>query len=189
MADDDALDWLMGERGLLEETIVRYRLGWDRDTETITLPVYDAEGRIVNLRRRRLGQGEPFKGLYGRGAQLYPLIAIAVRGALVVCEGEFDALLLNQFGIPAITSTAGAGHWNPEWTPLLSGRCCAVLYDVDAESVAERRAEEFREAGVRAFAVRLSRGGFRGKQDVSDVLREWSPAKLRQLIRRAWLAA
>jgi hypothetical protein len=191
MAEDRPLRYLMRKRGLHEDTLVRYRLGWDLDTETITLPVYDGVGEIANLRRRKLGKGEPFVGLAGRGSQLYPRPEIASNGALVVCEGEFDALVLNQLGFAAVTSTAGAGHWNPDWTPLLRHRFVAVMYDVDAEHLAEQRAEQFRAAGVDAFAVHLSRGGFEGKADVSDALvgAGKSAGWLRQLIRRERAAA
>lgn len=34
---------------------------------------------------------------------------------VVICEGEFDAMVLHANGIPAVTSTAGAGTFKEEW--------------------------------------------------------------------------
>jgi hypothetical protein len=103
MAEGRPLRYLMRKRGLHEDTLVRYRLGWDLDTETITLPVYDGAGEIANLRRRKLGKGEPFVGLAGRRSQLYPRSAITGSGALVVCEGEFDAMPCFPFVFSVLT--------------------------------------------------------------------------------------
>jgi hypothetical protein len=191
LAEDEALDYLTCVRGLTVETIKGCKLGWDRDAETITLPVYDAAGQIVNLRRRKLGKGEPFKGLYGRGVQLYPLDVLTGEGLLCVAEGEFDCLLLNQSGLRSVTSTGGAPTWKPEWTPLLHSHEVAVIYDVDAELRSAELAEQFLTAGIDAWQVRLSSGGFRGKRDITDALvgsgksAEW----LRDLIRRERSAA
>jgi DNA primase len=181
--------YLTGQRGLSANTINRYELGWNGNQ--ITLPIRDAEGLIVNVRRRALGPGQPFKGLVGRGSQLFPASALAKSGPIAICEGEFDAMLLNQGGFAAVTSTAGAGHWNPEWTPLLSGRVVAVIYDVDAENKAAQRAAEFREAGVLAFVVPLSRIGLSGNDDVSDVVvREgWTVADLKRYVAKCWRQA
>jgi hypothetical protein len=177
-----ASGYLADVRGILPSTIARYAFGWDG--EAITLPIYDAAGALVNLRRRKLGEGQSFKGTRGRGSQLFPVNVITGSGPLAVCEGEFDAVVLNQSGLPAVTSTAGAGHWKPEWTPLLGNHCVAVLYDVDAEHKAEKRAAEFRAVGVDAFHVPLSSAGFRDHDDVSDVLlREgWTIKQLRRYI-------
>lgn len=183
---DEPLDYLTCERGLSLETIREYELGWDRDAATITLPVCDAAGQIVNLRRRKLGKGHVFKGLYGRSVQLYPVGVLTGEGLLCVTEGEFDCLLVHQLGVRAVTGTGGAGTWMPEWTEAIRGHEVAVIYDVDAEARSAVLATQLREAGIDAWRVRLSHGGFRGKRDLTDVLvrsgksRDW----LLGLIRR-----
>jgi len=182
-----ALWYLTEQRGLLPEALERYELGWNG--QEITLPIREADGTLVNVRRRVLGPGGTFKGLAGRSSQLFPLSALVqARSYVGVCEGEFDALVLNQHGFPAVTSTAGAGHWKPEWTPLLAGRCVAVTYDVDAEDKAEQRAAEFVEAGLDAFPARLSLAGFRDHDDVSDVLVRdgWTITQFRQFVGKCW---
>lgn len=40
---------------------------------------------------------------------------------VVICEGVFDRLLLESRGVPAVTSTAGAEAFLPEWKDLFEG--------------------------------------------------------------------
>ena len=158
----------------------------DGDKATITLPVYDIAGGVVNLQRRKLGKGQPFRGLTGHETTLYPVSVLTGDGLICVPEGEFDCLVLNQLGVPAVTGTGGAGTWKCEWTEALRGHEVAVVYDCDAEGRSAEVAAELREAGIDAWRVRLTSGGFRGKRDITDALvrsgrsREW----LLDLIRR-----
>ena len=91
-------------------------------------------------------------GARGHPMQLYPDVPRA--RAVVLCEGEFDALLTHQRGLPAATSTAGTS-WDPAWTGLLAGRRVAVVYDAGASwayALAQRRARQFA-AGERGPAA------------------------------------
>jgi hypothetical protein len=181
-----ALAWLHG-RGLTDETIRIYELGYDGDADAITIPVRDETGELVNLRRRYLAPdaGAKMMGLPGRGSQLYPLRVLDNDpAALLVCEGEADALLLNQHGIPAVTSTAGTS-WKPEWDRFVVGRLVpgrdrprrvigrrvAVMYDAGARSYerAERRALTFEAAGAKeAWPVDLTLVGLADGEDAGD---------------------
>jgi DNA primase len=193
-----ALDYVCSARGLNDTTIRRSELGYGDSFFRGCPPAFKF---VVREAKQIIGLKERFwpelwlppgdtkarksRALAGAGSSwLYP--AQVLTGALtrlVVCEGEWDALLLNQLGITAVTSTAGTS-WKPEWNRHLAGLQVAVLFDVDAERVGGRRVAEFRAAGIDAWSVELSRAGFAGKTDVSDVLNEhgWSADKLRKLI-------
>ena len=57
---------------------------------------------------------------------------LAAAHEVVICEGEIDAMLLDQCGFPAVSPTAGAGTWMPEWANLFSSvRRIWILYDND----------------------------------------------------------
>lgn len=164
--------YLQDERGLLLGTIAEFELGYDRDRDAITILIRDATGKCHSLKRRGIKRGarQPKRGL-SRPASLYPLqILKEDPRAIVLCEGELDALLLNQHGIPALTSTAGTGGWTkyPEWHGDFAGRSVAVVYDCGAESYAKAtaRAEALREAGaLDAWPVDL---GLAQGEDVTD---------------------
>ena len=192
-----ALAWLHG-RGLTDETIRIYELGYDGDADAITIPVRDEHGEFVNVRRRYLAPDSHPKmmGLPGRGSQLYPLrILDDDPAALLVCEGETDALLLNQPGIAAVTSTAGTS-WKPEWDRFVAGRSVAVMYDAGARSYerAERRALALEDAGAKeAWPVDLSLVGFADGEDVGDwfVTYGWEASALKAFLNesRRWYRA
>jgi hypothetical protein len=123
-------------------------------------------------------------GLGGKGrSHLYPLSVLGADPAtLVLCEGELDALLLNQHGIRAVTSTAGT-TWKPDWDRHVVRRRVAVLYDAGARSYerAERRALALVAAGAReAWPVDLTLAGFAKGEDVGDwfVKYRWDAAAL-----------
>ena len=175
-SDERALYYLEEKRGLTKATICRERLGYDGDLDAVVIPVY-ADGALVNVRRRYLSPapGQPkYKGLAGRSGHLYP--QPPGRNAVVLCAGEFDALLTLQHGIPAVTSTLGAGGWREDWDACFVGRRVAVCFDVGEEKAMRKRVAQLCAAGARASAVRLSRlGGFTGK-DLTDALTGGSTA-------------
>ncbi len=129
--------YLLTERGLSYETVVRYNLGCDE--YRITIPVY-CSGSVANIRRYLPG-GKPKMVNHRMGDSrpaLYPesvLESLEPGDRLIICEGEFDCLLLNQHGFKAITNTGNAGVWFEEWTDLLVGMCSdypiTIMYDVN----------------------------------------------------------
>ncbi len=157
----DALDYLLGERGLTLGTLRRARVGWESDPPAFTFPIYDARGELVNVIRRPWPDappGEKYRGMFGRdrrngGVQLYP--HPLPRGSVLLCEGLLDALLGRQHGLPAVTSTHGITFLD-EWLPLVKGRRVAVMYDAGAEPTMYRRVEALRVAGADAWPVRLA---------------------------------
>jgi hypothetical protein len=194
-------EYLTERRGLTPETIERFELGYEwnfGEADAITIPVRNEAGELANLRRRYLASDADPKmtGLPRRPAALYPL-AVLVQDprALVVCEGELDALLLNQHGIAAVTSTAGT-TWKPEWNRYAAGRRVAVLYDAGAASYerAERRAAELVAAGAReAWPVDLTLVGFAKGEDVGDwfMTYRWDAAAMKAFLNatRRWYRA
>lgn len=109
--------------------------------------------------------------------------------AVVISEGETDTLLLNQAGIPAVTSTAGTS-WKAEWDRFVAGRRVAVLYDAGALSYerAERRALALVATGAKeAWPVDLTLAGFAKGEDVGDWFATygWDAIALRAFINKS----
>lgn len=191
LSESAPLRYLLKDRGLSLEIIRKHRLGWDG--EAFTLPVADVRtGEIVNLRRRKWPDpwpnGSRYRGLRGRGSGLYPNVPSS--GPLLLCAGEFDALVCRRHGLLAFTSTSGSGtRWRAEWNELVAGRSVAVVFDADPreEAQAASRAAQLREAGADAWVVRLSRAGLRPKEDLTDwfVTHGRSAKDLRAVVNRA----
>jgi hypothetical protein len=184
------MDYLVNERGLTEDTIREYKLGWESDPPAFTFPIYDAQGELVNLVRRPwpdAPDGRKYVTLRGRnrhngGVELYP--RPLPRGSWLLVEGLLDALLGRQHGLPALTSTHGVDTFLDEWLPLVRGRRVAVMYDVGAEPIMHKRVEQLRAAGAQAWPVELAKVLRQGK-DLSDALTgDWTAQDILNLINR-----
>lgn len=127
---EDRIEWFH-QRGLSTEMIHQARLG--HNGAAFVIPVFDGRGKLVTLRYRNdeeiSGKEEveydenldlvktrripKYRGWTGANdACLYPAWKFEADRSdyVVLVEGEFDALLLWQRGIPAITATNGAGQ-------------------------------------------------------------------------------
>lgn len=119
-----ALQILHRDRGLTDETIRKYRIGFLGGI--FTIPIYDYMGKLATLKFHKRWQTAGAKN------QLHPWTALASNKPMVIlCEGEFDMMVLDQRGFNAVTQTAGANGWNPEFAPLFRNRVVYVAYDND----------------------------------------------------------
>jgi DNA primase len=105
-------------RGISDGVIDTHLLGWDG--RQITIPIFDREGRFAFLKRAKDPEdttpGPKMLTPPGCSAELYGWERL--RGQpprIIICEGEFDRLVLEGQGIAAVTSTGGARLFRAEW--------------------------------------------------------------------------
>ncbi len=130
----DILKILHEKRGFTDETIKKFRLGYDGDR--LWIPVEDAEGRHVNIRKydvRHHYKGEyktiSYKKGYGK-TRLFPYRNLK-ESILCLFEGETDCILGCQNGYAGFTVTGGAGTFPREFVPLFKEKTVYVCYDHD----------------------------------------------------------
>jgi len=126
------------DRGLSLESIEKYQLGWDGNS--ITIPVFDEAGQLVNIRHRRdpakaKEDGPKIWGEKGYGVSLFNVGILQQladdHSYVVLCEGEFDAIKLNQQAFPTVTG-GGAGIFKQEWVPYFDNiKTIYICYDTD----------------------------------------------------------
>lgn len=127
------------KRGLKTETIGRFRLGYSADFDGITIPFVSARDIVVMLKVRRLGNAKPKYLTMGHSfplpvnTHLFNVSALREPGTLVLCEGEFDAMILAQEGIPAV-GIPGVESWQDHWGLLLP-RQVVLLMDPDDQGL------------------------------------------------------
>lgn len=117
----------LNKRGINDEIITEEKLGWGNfyGKNWITIPIKNIDGRFLFFKLRKDPEDESNKTKYkfypiGSESTLYGWDSIKSRSSeIVICEGEFDRLILFKYGIPAITSTAGAGTFKKEWIEYL----------------------------------------------------------------------
>lgn len=201
------LAWIADRYGLTEATVRDYELGLEwrgrRGAEPwLSIPIRDADGALVNVRRRYAGKrpelhatGEKYRNLKGRGeVRGYPAHRLPPEGArLLVCCGEADALVFRQAtGLAAVTSTGGASNW-PEsgWDDLAARFDVTVIYDRGEEEFARRIADRLG-ARFRALPQDLPVGTDLAdlyRECGSDALRALLPTRPRRVVRRRKAAA
>ncbi|HEY4963408.1 MAG TPA: toprim domain-containing protein [Candidatus Saccharimonadales bacterium] len=130
-------EWLKN-RLLLDEDIDDFKLGYGVffGKSWITIPVRDATGNVLFMKLRQdpfiPSDGPKYMGTGGEAAIFNVDVLKDMPDQLVICEGEFDCLVLRAFGIPAISSTAGARTFKDEWIDqLTSVRHLYICFDND----------------------------------------------------------
>src|SRR5690606_38915938 len=68
---------------------------------------------------------------YGE-ARLYPRRILEQSEIVWLMEGEWDALLAQQLGLPAVTNTGGAGTWKTWWNRYFRDKVVYIVYDSDS---------------------------------------------------------
>ena len=127
---DEALAYLNG-RGISEVTAARYQLGTITDPIEghqmyqgwISIPYITALGLCVGFKFRRLDDGKPKYGApLGQKSHLFNVSAtMADARAAVICEGEFDSIIMDDvIGVPAV-GVPGVAAWKPYYTKLFGG--------------------------------------------------------------------
>jgi len=133
-------------RGVRPEFVSLYRMRWGgasgKYRNRVILPIFSPSGKLIAYAGRTVVPGmvpktkksrSPHHTLYG----LYELLKMhPVLTVIIVVEGEFDAIYLQQFGIPAV-SNMGTAPLNPEKILLLRKYCKKVVIAYDADDAGE----------------------------------------------------
>lgn len=151
-ANPSALRYLKDKRGLTDDLIRKYSLGWDKSRRRLCIPIRDERGKLVNVRLYSSTKSPKMINLKGHGntARLFgaeELVKYEGKQVLL-CEGEFDRLLLQKNGFMAVTTTHGCSSFRPEWVSLFKGKDVVVIYDCDSEG----------QAAVEAIVLRAFKG-------------------------------
>jgi DNA primase len=112
----------LNSRGIPDHIINSSILGWDG--RRITIPIYNQEGEVTFFKLARDPQDKrPSPKMLtsiGAGVELYGWDRVLEKPKqIIICEGEFDRLVLEAQGFAAVTSTGGAATFRPEWAKAL----------------------------------------------------------------------
>jgi DNA primase len=162
-------EYLRLQRGITDAVIDLHLLGWNGTR--ITIPVFDRDGNFAfyKLAKDPETKSDSPKMLAtpGAHAEIYSWERVLTRPEqLIICEGEFDRLVLESQGFAAITSTGGALTFRPEWDEdFREIPDVYICYDYDAagRKGADRVARLIPRAKVIQLPEEVGEGG-----DVTD---------------------
>ena len=110
-------------RGIPDALLDLHLLGWNGRRITIPIFNYAGEFAFFKFAKDPEDQSSSPKMITTRGAsaELYGWEEVKRRPQyLIICEGEFDRLVLAAQGFIAVTSTGGAGVFREEWARELN---------------------------------------------------------------------
>lgn len=121
---ETALSYLKIERGLADETIKNFQLGYDKDREAIVIPVFKNK-ELVNIRYRIINPKERQpKYLQEKDCEVWMYNDVGIdeglkKQAVLVVEGEFDCMSVWQSGTKNVVSPASGKDSYGIWLELL----------------------------------------------------------------------
>ena len=149
-----SLSQLVEDRGISAETLKAWKVGWNG--KRYTIPVYNAEEKLQDLRTYRIGH----KTMTTTGMENGLLGVHKISqgpGKVYVCEGEWDLMALDSLAKKLdkeieIVAVPGASVFKREWVPAFAGKEVIALYDNDeAGENGERLALERLSGTVKSF--------------------------------------
>lgn len=194
------IKYLKQVRGLTEDVIKTYKLGFDG--QRYTIPVPTKSGHYRDIRRydpnyapkilpwntfhnkktaQELGvklvetedgsKLKPKKAGDG-SAYLFPLHPKdpLEKDEIIVCEGEFDALKAISEGYNAIANTCGVKSWKDDWTEKLEGKDVILALDNDQAGEEETKDRARKLSKAKHLKILQWPGDFPEGADVSDYL-------------------
>ena len=159
----------LNARGIPDDLIHKHLLGWNG--QRITIPITDRNGEVVAFKLAKdpadATDSPKMVATPGARAELYGWEHVLAKPAqIIICEGEFDRLVLESHGFAAVTSTCGAGAFRPEWGPAFDSiSSIYVCFDNDdaGREGAKRVAGVIPSARIVQLPAEVGEGG-----DVTD---------------------
>jgi DNA primase len=181
-----AQDYLLG-RGISPSVADAYRLGLVDGTIPehagftgwISIPYLTRLGGVVAMKFRRLDGGGPKYMSAGGEPRLYNTLALDRAdslGYVAICEGEFDAIILDGIcGIPAV-GVPGVDTWGsrPEWREIFTG-FSRVLVFADRDEPGQKLATRILRELDTAHLVQLP------AKDVNEAYLQFGADKIREM--------
>lgn len=157
LEDTSKLSYLINTRKISYFTIKKFVLGFDTSTGRYAVPIRSKSGKFINVKLHNSDLvPKSFYWQDGSTVKLFPFSSL-LRTDIVLCEGEFDCLVLHSLGINAVTSTSGASSWSPNWNVLFIDKTVKVIYDTDnaGKSGALKVKEELNKVTERVQIIEL----------------------------------
>lgn len=120
--NEQAYEYLTKERLLTEETIIHFKLGYDKVKDAISIPIYK-DGELVNIKYRLLNP-EMMKYTQEKGCEVWVFNEEGFseglrKKGIAITEGEFDSMILWQNGITNVVSPASGKDSYGVWIEKL----------------------------------------------------------------------
>lgn len=177
--------YLTKERGLNEETITHFKLGYDAGKDAIAIPHFK-NGELINIKYRFLNprdiryicepNGEPW--LFNDDA----LLVANEKGAVAIAEGEMDCMSLWQAGFKNVVSPGSGANSYGTWIELFDKlKQVWIAYDNDEPGQAAAKELATRVGIEKCRNVQYPQG----IKDANDYIKVHDTKALKELFAKA----
>jgi len=136
----------LNDRAIPVTAIKQFEIGYDNEDERYTVPILNSEGWVVDIRKIKSGgkkvkvknyqydyptakaKKERGERTFGKGGRVFPYVTLEEQ-TVILCEGEFDCVVLNTNGFKAVT-TGGTHGWKKHYE-LLRNKDVIICMDSD----------------------------------------------------------
>ena len=128
--------WLVNDRHI--SLRVAQEAGLRTSDSRLIIPIRDATGTVIFNKYRRspwTENGPKYTYDTGARAALFGAEYLTNKKDVIITEGELDALALRSLDLFAVSTTGGAGTFNPTWGTLFENKNVTILYDADRAGV------------------------------------------------------
>jgi DNA primase len=110
---EDGKKYFLG-RKIFKDACLKFKLGYSEKQGMVTVPVHSPEGMLIGMVGRSI-EGKEFKNTPGmpKSKTLFNLHRVKQSDRIYVVESSFDAIRLDQVGLPAV-ATLGANVSNTQ---------------------------------------------------------------------------
>lgn len=134
---------LVFDKGILPKTLMKFDVGYDTELQRITIPVFNAEYKLLGMVGRTC-RPEDFKYVAYNNIKpsrhIYNLQYTQVGKPVVVVEGAFDVWMLNQWKIPFTAVATMTSHISNEQVIRLLEKHAEIYVFFDGDDAGERGA-------------------------------------------------
>jgi DNA primase len=162
-----AMRYFEGRR-ISENSVKIYLLGYSNNQDMVTIPMYDPSGKICVGFVARSVEGKDFKNTpkLPKSKILFNLHRARKHDTVYVVESSFDAIRLDQNGIPAV-ATLGANVSKTQ-TDLLTKYFNSVIVVADNDDAGKEMQDKIHErVGSRATVINIPKR-FKDIGDMTD---------------------
>ncbi len=167
----------LSERGLSEDTLQRFTIGYDREKAAIVFPWLDKHGKLVAVKKRRvLDKYYDYEEGADLSQTLFGLHLAKSYGFLWITEAEIDAMSLDQvfrlghFDKHFALALGGRTIRESQIEALLSRRPIAVVLMLDMDAVGREAQADVKSqllGRIRVYEAQFPEGDAKDANDLS----------------------
>lgn len=133
-------DYLNNDRGLTDDTLIEYLIGYDKKKDEIVIPVMNATGKgFVGVKYKKFKNGN-CTGVQRQVGNVrlwgyHELKRTPEKSQVIIVDDELDAIILHQHGYAAVVPMLSADKWADDFGKLFYERSVVVCYNDSQRSI------------------------------------------------------